>query len=90
MVKAAKSALEGKTVDGKALSDLVRERLTNWLVFAPAILVTSDFSYRNEIATDLAPECRAMVFLHLGRNSVFDFWQYKVFGTQLRCRRIQF
>src|SRR6266481_1164080 len=28
VVKAAKSALEGKTVDGKALSDLVRERLT--------------------------------------------------------------
>ena len=27
VVKAAKSALEGKTVDGKALSDLVRERL---------------------------------------------------------------
>jgi len=26
-LKAAKSALEGKTVDGKALSDLVRERL---------------------------------------------------------------
>ena len=28
VVKAAKSALEGKTVDGKALSDLVRERLS--------------------------------------------------------------
>jgi len=28
VVKAAKAALEGKTVDGKALSDLVRERLT--------------------------------------------------------------
>jgi uncharacterized protein YqeY len=28
VVKAAKSALEGKSVDGKALSDLVRERLT--------------------------------------------------------------
>jgi uncharacterized protein YqeY len=28
VVKAAKTALEGKTVDGKALSDLVRERLT--------------------------------------------------------------
>jgi len=27
VVKAAKSALEGKSVDGKALSDLVRERL---------------------------------------------------------------
>jgi uncharacterized protein YqeY len=27
VVKAAKNALEGKTVDGKALSDLVRERL---------------------------------------------------------------
>jgi uncharacterized protein YqeY len=27
VVKAAKAALEGKTVDGKALSDLVRERL---------------------------------------------------------------
>jgi uncharacterized protein len=27
VVKAAKTALEGKTVDGKALSDLVRERL---------------------------------------------------------------
>lgn len=27
VVKAAKSALEGKTVDGKALSDLVRDRL---------------------------------------------------------------
>ena len=27
VVKAAKSALEGKTVDGKALSDLVREQL---------------------------------------------------------------
>jgi len=27
VVKAAKGALEGKTVDGKALSDLVRERL---------------------------------------------------------------
>jgi len=27
VVKSAKSALEGKTVDGKALSDLVRERL---------------------------------------------------------------
>jgi len=27
VVKAAKSALEGKTIDGKALSDLVRERL---------------------------------------------------------------
>jgi hypothetical protein len=26
-VKAAKAALEGKLVDGKALSDLVRERL---------------------------------------------------------------
>jgi uncharacterized protein YqeY len=29
VVKAAKSALEGKTVDGKVLSDLVRERLSN-------------------------------------------------------------
>jgi len=28
VVKAAKAALEGKTVDGKALSDLVRERLS--------------------------------------------------------------
>jgi hypothetical protein len=28
VVKAAKSALEGKSVDGKALSDLVRERLS--------------------------------------------------------------
>jgi uncharacterized protein YqeY len=28
VVKAAKTALEGKTVDGKALSDLVRERLS--------------------------------------------------------------
>ena len=28
VVKAAKSALEGKTVDGKALSDLVRDRLS--------------------------------------------------------------
>jgi len=28
VVKAAKSALEGKTVDGRALSDLVRERLS--------------------------------------------------------------
>jgi uncharacterized protein YqeY len=28
VVKAAKSALQGKTVDGKALSDLVRERLS--------------------------------------------------------------
>lgn len=28
VVKAAKSALEGKTVDGKALSDLVREQLS--------------------------------------------------------------
>jgi uncharacterized protein YqeY len=28
VVKAAKNALEGKTVDGKALSDLVRERLS--------------------------------------------------------------
>lgn len=28
VVKAAKGALEGKTVDGKALSDLVRERLS--------------------------------------------------------------
>ena len=28
VVKAAKSILEGKTVDGKALSDLVRERLS--------------------------------------------------------------
>ncbi len=28
IVKAAKTALEGKTVDGKALSDLVRERLS--------------------------------------------------------------
>jgi uncharacterized protein len=28
VVKAAKAALEGKTVDGKALSDLVRQRLT--------------------------------------------------------------
>ena len=28
VVKAAKSVLEGKTVDGKALSDLVRERLS--------------------------------------------------------------
>jgi hypothetical protein len=28
VVKAAKSALEGKTVDGKTLSDLVRERLS--------------------------------------------------------------
>ena len=28
VVKAAKTVLEGKTVDGKALSDLVRERLT--------------------------------------------------------------
>ena len=28
VVKAAKSALEGKTVDGKVLSDLVRERLS--------------------------------------------------------------
>ena len=28
VVKAAKSTLEGKTVDGKALSDLVRERLS--------------------------------------------------------------
>jgi len=28
VVKVAKSALEGKTVDGKALSDLVRERLS--------------------------------------------------------------
>jgi len=27
VVKAAKTALEGKTVDGKALSDLVRQRL---------------------------------------------------------------
>jgi len=27
VVKAAKAALEGKTVDGKALSDLVRQRL---------------------------------------------------------------
>src|SRR6266513_4641508 len=29
VVKAAKSALEGKTVDGKALSDRVRKRLSN-------------------------------------------------------------
>ena len=28
VVKAAKSALEGKSVDGKALSDLIRERLS--------------------------------------------------------------
>jgi uncharacterized protein YqeY len=28
VVKAAKAALEGKTVDGKALSDLVRDRLS--------------------------------------------------------------
>jgi hypothetical protein len=28
VVKAAKAALEGKTVDGKALSDLVRQRLS--------------------------------------------------------------
>jgi len=28
VVKAAKSVLEGKTVDGKALSDLVRDRLS--------------------------------------------------------------
>ena len=28
VVKAAKSALEGKTVDGKALSDRVRDRLS--------------------------------------------------------------
>src|SRR5262249_17376995 len=28
VVKAAKSALEGKTIDGKALSDLVRDRLS--------------------------------------------------------------
>jgi len=28
VVKSAKAALEGKTVDGKALSDLVRERLS--------------------------------------------------------------
>jgi uncharacterized protein YqeY len=28
VVKAAKARLEGKTVDGKALSDLVRERLS--------------------------------------------------------------
>jgi uncharacterized protein YqeY len=28
VVKAAKTALEGKTVDGKALSDMVRERLS--------------------------------------------------------------
>ena len=28
VVKAAKAALEGKTVDGKALSDRVRARLT--------------------------------------------------------------
>ena len=28
VVKAAKSALEGKTVDGKALSDRVRSRLS--------------------------------------------------------------
>jgi uncharacterized protein YqeY len=28
VVKAAKTALEGKTVDGKALSDRVRDRLS--------------------------------------------------------------
>jgi uncharacterized protein YqeY len=28
VVKAAKAVLEGKTVDGKALSDLVRDRLS--------------------------------------------------------------
>ena len=28
VVKTAKAALEGKTVDGKALSDLVRQRLS--------------------------------------------------------------
>jgi uncharacterized protein YqeY len=28
VVKTAKAALEGKTVDGKALSDLVREQLS--------------------------------------------------------------
>jgi len=46
VVKAAKAALEGKTVDGKLLSDRVRERLRNWARIAAFIEHASPGNHR--------------------------------------------